>query len=131
MADYGSVLDHPWEKKENPQAYDDTPYVYVHKEPARHILGTVGGNAVSGIKGNVVDLESDLLGITRPNTWCNKREHLPPYVGVNTIQRKNPKVEIKIDTTPRHLPSYQMWAYPATFAPVKLENTTCKNPEKY
>lgn len=131
MADYGSVLNHPWEKKENPQAYDETPYVYVHKQPARHILGVVGGNEVSGINGNRVDLESDLMGITRPNTWCNKREHLPPYVGDTTIKRKNPKIEITIDVKAKNLPAYQMWAYPATFAPVALENTACKNPEKY
>jgi hypothetical protein len=131
MADYGSVLNHPWEKKENPQCYDETPFVYVHKTPARHILGVVGGNEVSGINGNRVDLESDLLGITRPNTWCNKREHQPPYVGDTSIKRANPKIDIKIDVKPKHLPTYQMWAYPATFAPLPLENTACKNPEKY
>ena len=128
---YGAVLDHPFEKQENPQAYDETPFVYVHKQPARHILGVVGGNEVSLIKGNRVDLESDLLGITRPNTWCNKREHQPPHVKDAKIQRTNPKTQIKIDVRPAHLPSYQMWAYPASFAPLPEVNQVCKAPEKY
>lgn len=131
MADYGAPLDHPFESKENPQAYDQTPFAYVQKDPKRHILGTVGGNDVSLIKGNRVDLESDLLGITRPNTWCNTREHLPPYIKDTSIKRTNPKINITIDVKPKHLPVYQMWAYPATFAPLPLENKVCRQPEKY
>lgn len=129
--EYGTVLQHPFEKEENPQAYDETPFVYVAKQPARHILGTVGGNNVSLISGNRVDLESDLLGITRPNTWCNYREHLPPKQGATIIKRDNPKIDISINVKPKHLPAYQMWAYPATFAPLPIENQVCKQPEKY
>ncbi len=132
MVDYGSVLKHPWEKKENPQAYDETPYTAVHKYAARHILGLVGGNDVSLIKGNRVDLESDLMGITRPNTWCNTREHLPPHVQDNSITRKNPKVdEFKVDIAKQHLPTYQMWAYPFTLSPLPIKNEVCKQPHKY
>jgi len=129
--DYGQVLQHPFEKKENPQGYDQTPFAYVSSEPKRHILGVYGGNEVSGIQGNRADLESDLRGITRPNTWCTDRKHLPPSVKDMEIQRSNPKTELKINVTPRHMPVYQMWAYPATVAPLPFESKVCKNPEKY
>lgn len=135
MAEYGAAptapLQHPFEKKENPQAYDEIPFVYVSPQPARHILGVVGGNEVSLTKGNRVDLESDLLGITRPNTWCPKREHLPPSANAKEIVRTNPKESIKINVEPIHLPAYQMWAYPASFAPEPLMKQTCGRPEKY
>ena len=130
-ASYGNVLQHPWERKENPQCYDETPFVFVAKEPARHILGLVGGNDVSLIKGNRVDLESDLLGITRPNTWCNFREHQPPRANDTTIKRVNPKIDMKVDVRPSHLPAYQMWAYPVTLSPLPINNQVCKQPEKY
>ena len=129
--DYGQVLQHPFEKKENPQGYDQTPFAYVSVEPKRHILGVYGGNEVSGIQGNRADLESDLRGITRPNTWCTDRKHLPPSVRDTEIQRSNPKIDLKINVTPRHMPVYQMWAYPATVAPLPFESRVCKNPEKY
>lgn len=132
MADYGAPLDHPFEKKENPQAYDEMVYTQVHKYAARHILGVVGGNEVSLIKGNRVDLESDLLGITRPNTWCTDRKHLPPKVNDTEIKRNNPKEDtFSVDVRKQHLPVYQMWAYPVTFAPKPIQNEVCKQPHKY
>ena len=131
MADYGSVLQHSFEKRENPQAYDMTPFVYVNPEPQRPILGIVGGNNVSLTKGNRVDLESDLLGITRPNTWCPGREYHPVSSDAKSITVQNTKTDIKIDIRPQHLAPYQMWAYPATFAPAPLDKQTCGRPEKY
>ena len=67
---YGPLLTSHWEKDENPQHYDDLTSQYVNPRPQRHILGIVGGNEVSLIKGNMVDLESDLRGITIPNTFA-------------------------------------------------------------
>lgn len=132
MVEYGSPLDHPFEKKENPQAYDEFAYAYTHKQAARHILGVVGGNEVSLIKGNRIDLESDLLGITRPNTWCKDRKHLPPKQADTKIHRDNPKEDtFSVDVRMQHLPVYQMWAYPATFVPQPIETQVCKQPHKY
>jgi hypothetical protein len=95
----------------------------------RHILGLVGGNEVSRIAGNQADLESDLLGITRPNTWSTARKHLPPNGYV--ISRDNPKISLKVDTQPVHLPAYQQWAYPSVVGPEPLHKETCHRPEKY
>ncbi len=132
MVDYGAPLDHPFEKKENPQAYDEFAYAYTHKHAARHILGVVGGNEVSLIKGNRVDLESDLLGITRPNSWCTDRKHLPPKANDTQIKRVNPKEDtFSVNVTKPHLPVFQMWAYPVTLSPLPVENQVCKAPHKY
>ena len=57
-----------WEATENPQAYAQFHTVYSNPTPKRHELGLVGGNNVSQIAGNMIDLESDLRGITRINT---------------------------------------------------------------
>ena len=93
MVDYGSVLKHPFEAKEMPQYYDQFTSAFVHKTPRAHTLGLVGGNDVSLIKGNMVDLESDLRGITRPNTrdLGNGRVHKPLHLLDKTITRTTPK----------------------------------------
>jgi len=111
---------------ENLQAYDEDK-VFVHVKEARHQLGLVGGNAVSRAV-NRVDVESDLLGITRPNSDAMSRHHLPPTSDV--ITRENPKINIKIDGTPVHLKDYQQWAYPSVIGPLPIEKG-CHHPEKY
>ncbi len=128
---YGPLLTAHWEKKENPQHYDFLESTYINPEPKRHILGLVGGNEVSLIKGNMVDLESDLRGINIPNTFCPWRQYQPPIKGTNEIMRNNTKTELKIDITPQHLQTYQMWAYPGVIAPVPMKRDVCFQPEKY
>lgn len=128
---YGNLLEVHWEKKENPQHYDFLDTTYIHPTPQRHILGIVGGNEVSLIKGNMVDLESDLRGINIPNTFCPWRQYQPPPVHQKDIVRDNTKGSIKIDVQPRHLPAYQMWAYPGVPAPVPFKSHVCTQPEKY
>jgi hypothetical protein len=113
----------------NRQVYDMHPSYYVHVKPAQHELGLVGGNEVAGIVGNRVDLESDLLGITRPNTWGTNQKHLPPTDSM--IQRANRKGVVQVDATPVPLTQYQLWAYPATIGPEPVKQETCLRPEKY
>lgn len=120
-----------WEGKENPQMYERLTSTYIHPKPQRHVLGLVGGNEVSLIKGNMVDLESDLRGITLPNTFCPWRKYQAPTADAASIRRATTKGAVDIDVRPAHLPAYQMWAYPAVTAPLPLRNTVCRNPEKY
>lgn len=120
-----------WEKKENPQAYDQFAQAFVHAKPGRHILGVVGGNEVSLIQGNQVDLESDLRGLNLPNTFCPERKYLPPKQTDTTIQRENVKIKLSIDVKPQHLPFYQMWAYPAVVGPEPLKVDVCGRPERF
>ena len=118
-----------WEKYENPQSRDMFVSTEVHAKPMRHMLGMVGGNEVSVIKGNVVDLESDLRGITRTNTFAPWRAYQPP--SGNTIHRSTPKGQVVIDTSSRHLPAMQAWAYPTIYAPEPIIQEVCGSPEKY
>jgi hypothetical protein len=117
------------EQAENPQARDQFVGSVRHVKEARHILGLVGGNEVSRAAGSQADVESDLLGITRPNTDCAARKHLPPTG--HKIERKNPKISIEIDATPVPLKSYQQWAYPSVIGPEPLIKESCHRPEKY
>jgi hypothetical protein len=131
MDDPFQILRHPFESKENPQSYNENVFNYVHKKPARHILGLVGGNAVSLPTGNMVDVESDLRRLNIPLTACPAREYQAPPAKQTTITRKNVKTNLTIDVRPRHLPAIQMWSYAPTFAPVPMRVQQCGRPEKY
>ena len=129
----------PWERKENPQNYDQLESQVVNPDPRRHILGIVGGNQVAPVAGsfyNIVnpqqaDVESDLRGITRPITKCPWRDYQPQPIGDSVINRNNPKNNFTVDATLTPLPDYQMWAYAATYQPEPLVKETCGRPEKY
>ena len=60
------------EESVGPLAYQLDIDRYENKNKCRIELGLLGGNNVSHIKGNQVDLENDLLGLTRPplNRQC-------------------------------------------------------------
>ncbi len=127
---YGPLLTSHWEKEENPQHYDDLTSQYVNPKPQRHIVGIVGGNEASLIKGNMVDLESDLRGITIPITFAPWRQYQPPQQKKEII-RDNVKTSLTIDIQKAHLPAYQMIGYPAVVAPYPMINQVCVKPEKY
>ena len=127
---YGPLLTSHWEKEENPQHYDDLTSQYVNPKPQRHIIGIVGGNEASLIKGNMVDLESDLRGITIPITFAPWRQYQPPQQKKEII-RDNVKTSLTIDIQKAHLPAYQMIGYPAVVAPYPMINQVCVKPEKY
>jgi hypothetical protein len=128
---YGTLLPSHWEKEENPQHYDRLTDSYVHSAPRRHILGLVGGNEVSLVKGNLVDLESDLRRINLPLTFAPWRQFQPPQKGQTEIVRKNHKVDLSLSVRKDHLPVYQMMAYPSVVAPAPLVQQVCVRPEKY
>jgi hypothetical protein len=133
-----------WVRNDNNSVYDlDVPNRVVRQnysisennlaspKTARHILGIVGGNDVTRLAGNPQDIESDLTWRTRPLTNCPSREYKPTLQGQQTLTYNNRKTNLSIDIRPVHLPEYQMWAYPTTFAPLPLRKETCGSPEKY
>ena len=123
---------HPWEKKENPQTYDLMPVYGEHPKPRQHVLGIVGGNEVPyKNRQTQVDIESDLRGITRANSFCPKRKHSPAEIHKASITRDTPKETVTIRTEVAPLYRAQMWAYPATLAPREFTFETCVRPEKY
>ena len=60
-----------------PLSYIINPIKYENCNKCRMELGIVGGNAVSQIKGNLVDLECDLRGQTRPASLCPDKHYQP------------------------------------------------------
>jgi hypothetical protein len=84
-----------------------SPYFHEHEYKGRHQLGLVSGTAVSHIKGNLVDLESDLRGQTRLITKCGTQG---TYINNNSGFIENDKTEA-IDTTLLHLPPIQSISY--------------------
>lgn len=123
---------HPWEKKENPQNYELMTSYAEHPKPRQHVLGIVGGNEVPyKSRHTQVDIESDLRGITRANTFCPKRQHSPAEINKASIIRDTPKEKVSIKTSIAPLFQAQMWAYPATLAPREHTIETCTRPEKY
>ena len=125
---------HPWEVRENPQTYDLLPSYGEHPAPRQHMLGIVGGNEVP-YQGRTmqVDTESDLRGITRPNTFCPARQHQPARLGEPASELAPRGIKQKTPITIAHTPltSAQMWAYPATIAPEAFTPNTCQAPEKF
>jgi hypothetical protein len=134
MDSLGSFEKHSWEKKENPQTYCLQPSYGENPRPSQHILGIVGGNEAPYKNRQLqVELESDLRGITRPNTFCPDRQHqfIQSPANVKEIVRTVPKQNVKIPVVTQPLKQSQMWAYPASLAPEPFVIETCARPEKY
>ena len=127
---YEKPSSHMFEKSENPQVYDRFIQEYQSDKPKRHQLGLVGGNEVYDIKGSRVDLESDLMGITRANTWGTQRKHLPSETP-DSIIRNTPKEKISINATPVPREEFQMWSYPAVHAPLPFKKESCMPKNKF
>ena len=101
------------------------PVRYYHPEKCFNQLGIVGGTAVSHINGNLVDLENDLRGQTRPNTHCPNYKYLPGQTqGREYIK---PVVHPNIDTSLKHLPACQMFGYGAVPSAPYVGAFSCQN----
>lgn len=97
------------------------PNRFENTNKCRVEFGLVGGTNVSHAKGNLVDLESDLIGTTRVTSKCPTEKYLNPCATSNTIGECQPnKIIIKqtphqtgrvVDTTPIHLGTCQMVNY--------------------
>lgn len=116
-------------------AYTQIPQKFEHPSKCRNALGLVGGSEVSNISGNIVDLESDLLGITRVQSKCIARQFTPacPLGGPGcpdvppamTFRDKSTGTTRTIQTSPLHLPTCQMNTLPGVGTPAPLQVQTC------
>lgn len=61
----------------SPINYSLDPNKFSNCNDCRIEFGVIAGNDVSVTKGNMVDLESDLMNITRQHTKCPERQFLP------------------------------------------------------
>lgn len=99
--------------------YTLSPLPTQNPNKCRHELGLVGGTAVSHIKGNLVDLESDLRGQNRYLSRCPSKQYQPP-TGNMLISDK-----ASIDTSLTHLGSCQMFPYAVTPLPPNTNFGRC------
>jgi hypothetical protein len=121
----------PWIQKENPYKYRELAQQWVSPAPKRHQLGLVGGNNVSIAAGNLMDIESDLRGTTRPLTDSPDLQHNPIPANATEIPIKNRKTNMTINIKQKHLPEFQMWAYSGAYKPLPLVKENCGTPHKY
>lgn len=116
-------------------AYTQMPSKFENPNKCRNALGLVGGSEVSNISGNLVDLESDLLGITRVQSKCVARQYAPacplggpgcPDMPPSFSFREKTSGEVRtVNTEPVHLPGCQYTTFPGVGYPEPLETKTC------
>ena len=98
-------------------------------------FGTVGGTNVSHIKGNLVDLETELRGTTRLQSKCPTLKYQNPCPNGDMTTCQPDEIVIKanpanptgkiIDTDHMHLKSCQMVNYNKMPMPVPMEKVRC------
>ena len=108
---------------------------YENCNKCRMELGVVGGTAVSHIQGNLVDLETDLMGITRKSSLCPSKKFNSSCATKN-IANCNPNnivfngengLQQTIDTNKVHLQSCNMFRYKPMPLPPKPNYSSCGN----
>jgi hypothetical protein len=112
------------------------PEKWENPNKCRNALGMVGGSEVSHVKGNLVDLESDLRGITRPQSKCNAKQYVPScplgggecpdYPQPISYKDKSTGEVRSVNTEPYHLRTCQTWSYPGTPVPRPYGQETCE-----
>lgn len=116
-----------------PLGYMLYPAKFESSSKCRNQLGLVGGNEVSNVRGNMVDLESDLRGITRPAGRCDAVMYKPACPMTETdCQPSNLKFTERstgavrtIDTRLGHQKSCQMFGYREVPAPAPMSIHGC------
>ena len=87
-------------------------------------VGTVGGNGVSLFNGNLVDLESDLRGQTRPLSNCSNKKYVPKC-NSNSNNSGIPCGDFNRNQNLVNQPACQLYRYPQMPQPPKQEVYKC------
>lgn len=107
---------------------------YEHPNPTRIAFGIISGNDVSIVKGNMVDVESDLMGVGRTASKCPSLKFLNECTGKDfgscqpkqLVIRGNPSNSGRIvDTTPLHLRESQLFRVTPTYLPKPYQQPRC------
>jgi|SRR6056300_117934 hypothetical protein len=101
-------------------SYVLSPMNFEREDKCRHQLGFIGGTSVSHIKGNIIDLESELRGQTRYISKCPDNLYVPTDDGIIKNDKTDP-----IDTTALHLPACQSIMYRSIPKPPQMEYNKC------
>jgi hypothetical protein len=103
------------------------PVKFDHCDKCRMQVGTVGGTNSSHIRGNLVDLESNLFGIDRDASRCPVTRYIPP--ADNKLKGScfiKPVERPVIDTRLVHLNGCQLIDYsPSTPYPPPMDRFRC------
>ena len=100
----------------------------------RFEFGLVGGTNVSHAKGNLVDVESDLMGTTRLQTNCPTLKYINPCPNGDMNNCQPSQIVIQpnpgnsgrvIDTNMQHLQPCQMVRYKPVPLPEPISYTPC------
>lgn len=118
--------------------YTMIPQKFYHPNPGRNALGLVGGNEVTVVRGNLVDMESELLGITRDLSRYPAKKYLPtldsgeswPSVNLTFNERGTDKTK-QISMAPRHLPTIQFNSYPGVPKPAPIVQDVYGSPWRF
>ena len=122
-----------------PYAYVLDPVRYENSNKCRMELGVIGGTSVSHIKGNLVDLETELRGGNRNASLCPAKHYMPPSLTNDNnyvqpcgilIEGTPNRTKSVINTKLAHLPSCQMIRYKPMVREPQINWETCP-PRKY
>lgn len=120
-----------------PLSYTLNPIKFENCNKCRMELGVVGGTAVSHIKGNIVDLENDLRGQTRPASNCPSKHYQPNCPSQIGDACQPDKIALQgsqcapgrnIDANLVHLRPCQMIRYKPVPLPPPMAIQTCPAP---
>lgn len=115
-------------------AYMLDPLAHENVKKCRIELGIVGGNNVSLTKGNIIDVESDLKGVTRKASLCPSRKYRTKCATSDCLSCQPEDIVIdgpgcdlprEVDTELVHLPSCNMFRYKPTPLPKALDFPDC------
>lgn len=134
--------------------YTVIPTKFYHPNASRNALGLVGGNEVSLPSGNLVDVESELRGITRDLSKAPAKKYQPscllgeenpesshglasingscaPWPKSFTFRERGSGNAISVSMTPNHLPTSQHVTFPGVPAPKPLEMDVYGSPWRF
>ncbi len=104
------------------------PQKWYHCSPCRQALGggAPSGNSVSKLKGNLVDLENDLFGITRELSRCPANKYIPndTYIHPFNVHKTNNYERLNIKEK-KHLRECQFFDIPGLPSPPPLNLAQC------
>jgi hypothetical protein len=85
----------------------------------------VGGTAVSHVTGNLVDLESNLIGIDREASKCPAMRYIPQVNQASGADYYRPVCTNKVDTHMKHLQPCQLFQTRGVPHPPPMKPYTC------
>ena len=110
------------------------PMRHEHCQKCRVEFGVVGGTNVSHVKGNLVDLETELRGTTRLQSKCPSLKYINPCPNGDMNNCQPSQIVIQpnpgnsgrvIDTSMQHLQPCQMVRYKPVPIPEAISYTPC------